>query len=158
MLSKLLGKPWVVALAFAVIVGLTPGSAKAQHGGGGGGGGGGEGGGGGATLSAVLAGTDDDPDAFGGAAFRSRSNSTVLEIDVQDVTYSADVLVVLNGEVIAELFLVDGAGAVELEAEHIGTVFYYQPPQESPIPVEAGDEIDIIDANDGTLLLTGNFG
>src|SRR5262249_14280206 len=109
-------------------------------------------------LSAALAGTDADPGAFGGAAFRNRGNSTVLEVEVQDVTYSADVLVVLNGEVIAELFLVDGAGAVELEAEHIGTVFYYQPPQTPPIPVADGDEIDIIDASDGTLLLAGIFG
>jgi hypothetical protein len=156
MLQRLLGKPWLVAVALAATFALTPSSVKAQHGGGGGGGG--EGGGGGATLSASLAGTDADPGAFGGATFRDRGRSAVLEIEVQDVTYSDDVLVVLNGEVISELFLEDGAGAVELEAEHIGTVFYYQPPQDAPIPVEAGDEINVIDANDGTVLLVGFFG
>lgn len=148
MLRKLIGKTWLVVLALATTVALTPGSAQAQHGGGGGA----------STLSAQLSGTDADPFAFGHASFRDHGRNQVLEVEVQDVAYSADVLVVVDGNVIAELFLVNGAGTTELEVENIGGVVYYQPPSSPPIPIQEGSEIDIIDANDGTVLLEGIFG
>lgn len=152
MLQKLLGKPWLVAVALAATFALTPGSAKAQHGGGGGGG---EGGG---TLSAQLVGADDDPFASGQASFRTHGHTQVLEVQVQDVTFSADVLIVVDGNVLAEMSLVDGFGTMELEVETVGGVVYYQPPGSPPIPIQGGSEIDIVDTDTGTLLLDGIFG
>jgi hypothetical protein len=162
MFRKVFRIPCLTALALALTFALAPGSALAQHGGGGGGGGGGGHGGGGegggiATLTAPLAGTDADPDAFGLASLVDLGTSSRLEVEVEDVTYSADVLVVVNGTVLLELFLVDGGASAELELEHIGTG-YYGTPSGSLIPINPGDEIDIIDANDSTLLLVGVFG
>jgi hypothetical protein len=149
MFQKMLSKPFLMALTLAVAFAMTPGSVKAQHGGGGGGGQ--------IGISAALLGTDNDPDALGLADFRAQGNQVRLEVEVQDVTYSADVLVLINGAVVTEMLLSDGSGFVELEVEHIGGVFYYGPPQGDSIVIEAGDEIDIIDAGAGTLLLVGVF-
>jgi hypothetical protein len=110
------------------------------------------------TLTAILIGTDDDPDAFGLARFRERGRRVVLEVEVQDVTFSGDVVVALDGVVIAEIVLTCGRGVIELEVEHIGTGLYYQPPVGNPIPIQAGSEIDILDIDSGTLLLAGVFG
>ena len=109
-------------------------------------------------LRATLNGTDIDPSATGSASFVNHGRSVRLELDVQGVTYSNDVLVVVNGSVLVEMSLVGGFDAIELEVEHFGTGFYYQPPQAPPILIKAGDEIDVIDAIDGTLILVGVFG
>jgi hypothetical protein len=110
------------------------------------------------ALTAPLYGTDDDPFASGLARFRTHGHTTVLEVSVQDVTYSDDVVVLLDGVPITEIFLTGGAGQTELEVEVRGGVVYYQPPVGSPIPIQAGTEIDIVDATDGTVLLEGVFG
>jgi hypothetical protein len=119
---------------------------------------GGGGGGGGTALSATLSGTDNDPFANGLATFRNHGHVTVLEVDVQDVTYSDDVVVLLDGVPITEIFLTGGVGQTELEVEVRGGVVYYQPPVGNPIPVQAGTEIDVVDATDGAVLLVGVFG
>jgi hypothetical protein len=99
-------------------------------------------------LEAQLDPTPADPFAQGDAKFRSDSYDTQLEVQVQNSTANDVVEVLLNGVSIGEITLDQyGRGQLQLDARNGDKV----------PTVKAGDVIEIVDAEDGTVLLEGTF-
>jgi hypothetical protein len=100
------------------------------------------------THEATLEATGVDQDAHGRARFEVKTHNRLrLEIEAEDVFSTDTVAVFINGDFLMTLDVVDGRAEVELETEHGDAV---------PM-INAGDVIDIVDANDGSPLLEGVF-
>jgi hypothetical protein len=146
----------VLAAAALALVLAVPGAALSSGGGRGGGGGGG----GGSkdlpsltsTLYAVCA---DDPDAGGQAQATPGvgGDGQTFTMQIDGVISTNQVAVYLNGA-----FL----GLVDIDAYGDGgslyTIGYYGPSPVTVPVIHAGDELDVYDAYDGTLLAYGTFG
>jgi hypothetical protein len=106
-----------------------------------------DGGGDEVRLEATLDATTADPGAFGEARFESRSDRRELRIDVDDISVTDVVDVFLNGRFRGTIVLdAGGGGRFELNTQDGDRVPFLQ----------EGDEIEIVDANDGvTLILSG---
>jgi hypothetical protein len=99
-------------------------------------------------LQANLQPTPADANASGDAEFRSDSYDTELQVRVQNSTADDVVNVLLNGKSIGTITLDNyGDGELDLDARNGDTV----------PTVKAGDVISVVDAEDGTVLLTGTF-
>jgi hypothetical protein len=94
--------------------------------------------------------TDAEPDATGRAFDYETFGypfDAGLAVRVRDIVSTDTVDVLLNGEYIATITLTDGSGEVEL----MGLLG-----QDVPV-VNRGDVVDIVNSDDGTVLLEGAF-
>ncbi len=98
-------------------------------------------------LEATLTGTDAAPDAFGLARFEMRPDRSEFRVEVEDVDLVDEVDVLVNGVFIGTITLDAGRGKLELKTQNGDTV---------PV-LEDGDEIEVVGADDGTLLLVGTL-
>jgi hypothetical protein len=99
-------------------------------------------------LQAQLNPTPADPSAQGDAEFRSDSYDTELMVEVRNSTAGDVVEVLLNGLSIGQIDLDQyGDGELQLDARNGDKV----------PTVKAGDVIEVVDAEDGTVLLEGKF-
>jgi hypothetical protein len=99
-------------------------------------------------LEAQLDPTPADPSAQGDARFESDSYDTELRVRVQSSTANDVVEVLINGVSVGEITLDEyGDGELDLDARNGDKV----------PTVKAGDVIEIVDAEDGTVLLEGTF-
>jgi hypothetical protein len=106
-----------------------------------------DGGGDEVRLQATLDATAADPGAFGEARFESRPDRRELRIDVDNVSATDALDVFLNGRFRGTIVLDEqGDGRLELNSQDGDIV---------PM-LQEGDEIELVDANDGvTLILSG---
>jgi hypothetical protein len=106
-----------------------------------------DGGGDEVRLEAALDPTAVDPGASGLARFESRPDGSELRIDVAGISVTDAVDVFLNGRFRGTIVLdAGGAGRFELNSQDGDRV----------PSLQEGDEIDLVDANDGvTLILSG---
>lgn len=104
----------------------------------------------GVRLEAILAPIDPHSDAVGRAEFRDDGRGRLrLEVEVEDVEFAVTVVVLINGTSIATIDLdANGDGQVELETDRGDAV----------PAIRSGDDIQIVDADTGDLLLEGTFG
>jgi hypothetical protein len=98
-----------------------------------------------ATLTAV-----DGSDASGRAEFRDQGDDGLrLEIDVQAIDSTDTVVVLINGAFFDTIDLDEnGSGRLRLESRN----------GDSVPDISSGDDIQIVDATDGTPILEGTFG
>ncbi len=98
-------------------------------------------------LEAMLTGTDAAPDASGGARFEMRPDRSEFRVEVEDVASVDMVNVLANGDFIGTITLDAGRGELELQSQNGDTV---------PV-LKDGDEIEVVNAADDTLLLVGTL-
>jgi hypothetical protein len=94
-------------------------------------------------LETDLTPTAAAPDAEGHARFESRPDRARFRVEVEDVSVTDAVDVLVNGNLIGVITLDNGFGELELNSKDGDTV---------PL-LQAGDEVDIVDDADGTTLL-----
>jgi hypothetical protein len=100
------------------------------------------------THEATLVTSGVDPDAHGRARFEMRERNRLrFEVEVEDVFSSDAAVVLVNGDPVGVMDLNGGQGELRLETENGDDV---------PV-INTGDIVDIINADDGTLLLEGVF-
>jgi hypothetical protein len=101
-------------------------------------------------LTAPLFPTDAEPLASGGAQYLYGAGYHVINrfaVRVRDISSTDTVLVLVNDEPVGMIDLTDGRGRLVLE------------PGDPNYPrIENGDDIEIVDPDDGTVLLEGTFG
>lgn len=99
-------------------------------------------------LQTDLSATAAAPDAEGHARFESRPDRARFRVEVEEISVTSAVNVLVNGNLIGVITLDNGFGELDLNSKDGDVV---------PI-LQAGDEVDIVDAADGiTLLLSGVF-
>lgn len=99
-------------------------------------------------LETDLSPTAAAPDAEGHARFESRPDRARFRVEVEEVSVTSAVNVLVNGNLVGVLILDHGFGELDLNSRDGDAV----------PTLQAGDEVDLVDAADGsTLLLSGVF-
>jgi hypothetical protein len=105
--------------------------------------------GGGVRLEATLTATDLGPDATGRAEFRDQGHGRLrLRVEVEEVDFTNSVKVLINGQ---------SAGTIPLDANGDGELELDTGDGDTVPAVRAGDDIQIVDADTGAVLLAGTF-
>jgi hypothetical protein len=99
-------------------------------------------------LEAILSSTAADPDAEGRARFESRPDRAQFRVEVENISVTDTVDILVNGNLIATVSLDNGFGELDLNTQDGDTV----------PALKAGDEVEVVDATDGvTLILVGTL-
>jgi hypothetical protein len=98
------------------------------------------------TLVTHLEATDAEPDATGVASFEEDDVHRVFRVEVNHISSTDTVFVLVNGELVDEIDLdAHGSGQLVLSSYH------------TDVPeLSDGDDVQIVDA-DGTILLEGTL-